>query len=73
MVAADKLSAHGFPVPPVVAQSMDVRPLPVLDPKRGDSVVGNSMHLANSTIIWAIAVTCFGPVSPNAAQINWPQ
>ena len=71
MVAADKLAALGFPVSQDVANMLQIpTPLPLLDPTRGSSVCGNAMHLSNCTVVFLLAITCFGP-SDSKQSIDW--
>ena len=72
MVAADKLAALGFPVSQDVANMLQIpQPLPLLDPSRGSSVCGNAMHLSNCTVVFLLAITCFGPRDDSKQRIDW--
>ena len=72
LVTADKMSCLGFPVDRESARSMGVLPLPTLEPTRGASVLGNSMHFLNASIILLIALTCFGrETDVGRDQIDW--
>lgn len=72
MVPSEKLAALGFPVTGDQAEALSVTPLPLLDPHRGDSYVGNAMHFSNCAIMFLLGVSCFGPVTSSHEKVNWP-
>ena len=70
MLPVEKAASLGLPVTLESASVMGIPKLPVLDLQRADSVCGNAMHYANTTVILLIGLTCFGP-SREEALIDW--
>ena len=60
----DKLCSLGWPVNSKLASNMLTTPMPSIDPDRSDFLAGNSMHLANSSIVLLVALCCFGYREP---------
>ena len=56
----DKLSSLGWPVTKSLADNMLTTPLPSMEPDRSDFLCGNSMHVANCSIVMMVALCCFG-------------
>ena len=74
MVSADKLAFLSFPVSSGVARILGVpSPLPVTDVRRGHSVCGNAMNMANCMVVFLLAITCFGPNMDPTPSIDWTQ
>ena len=56
----DKLCSLGWPVNSKLARNMLTSPMPSIDPDRSDFLAGNSMHVANCSIVMLVALSCFG-------------
>lgn len=60
LTQAEKLASLGWPVTVECAEAMGTSVFPHLDPKRGDLMVGNSMHLSCAGVVLMLGLTCFG-------------
>ena len=60
LTGQDKLGALAWPVTKSVASNLGTTVMPSIDPQRSDFLAGNSMHLANCSIVLLVGLSCFG-------------
>ncbi|CAJ1435494.1 unnamed protein product [Effrenium voratum] len=64
LTSYDKLASLGWPVSPEMAENMLCTKFPCADVYRADSVVGNSMHVANASVVLLLRLACFAKRTP---------
>ena len=60
LTGLDKLASLGWPVHWETATQMGTTPVPALEPRRTDMLVGNAMHLSCASVVLMLGLTCFG-------------